>query len=65
MLAAGLIDCDELHEALRCYYSNCGRHGKPICLMVGIHLLKHHYNCSDKREVEEFHENAYWPLLRF
>ena len=28
--------------------------------MVGIHLLKHHYNCSDERAVEELHENAYW-----
>jgi len=55
-----LIDWDQLHEALRSYYSTRGRHGKPIRLMVGLHLLKHHYNCSDERAVEELHENAYW-----
>ena len=60
MHAAKLIDWDQLHEALRSYYSTRGRHGKPIRLMVGLHLLKHHYNCSDERAVEELHENAYW-----
>jgi IS5 family transposase len=60
MRAAKLIDWDQLHEALRTYYSTRGRHGKPIRLMVGLHLLKHHYNCSDERAVEELHENAYW-----
>ena len=60
MRAKKLIDWDQLHEALRSYYSTRGRHGKPIRLMVGLHLLKHHYNCSDERAVEELHENAYW-----
>ena len=53
MRAAELIDWDQLHEALRFYYSTRGRHGKPIRLMVGLQLLKHHYNCSDERAVEE------------
>ena len=61
--AAELIDWDELHEALRCYYSVLGRGGKPIRLMVGIHILKHRYNCSDERAVEELHENAYWQYF--
>jgi IS5 family transposase len=60
MRAKKLIDWDQLHEAMRSYYSTRGRHGKPIRLMVGLHLLKHHYNCSDERAVEELHENAYW-----
>jgi IS5 family transposase len=60
MRAKKLIDWDQLHEALRSYYSTRGRHGKPIRLMVCLHLLKHHYNCSDERAVEELHENAYW-----
>ncbi len=47
MRAAKLIDWDELHEALRFYYSTRGRHGKPIRLMVGLQLLKHNYNCAD------------------
>ena len=58
--AAKLINWDQLHEALRTYYSTRGRHGKPIRLVVGVQLLKHHYNCSDERAVEELHENAYW-----
>jgi IS5 family transposase len=58
--AAKLIDWDGLHEALSSYYSPLGRSGKPIRLMVGIHILKHRYSCSDERAVEQLHENAYW-----
>ena len=61
--AAELIDWDELHEAMSFYYSILGRHGKPIRLMVGIHILKHYYNCSDERAVEQLHENAYWQCF--
>ena len=31
--------------------------------MVGIHILKHHYNCSDERVVEEIHETANWQCF--
>lgn len=61
--AASLIDWDSLHDALSTYYSPLGRQGKPIRLMVGIHILKHRYNCSDERAVEELHENAYWQCF--
>ena len=61
--AASLIDWDQLHERLRSYYSILGRHGKPIRLMVGLQLLKHHYDCSDERAVEQLHENAYWQCF--
>jgi IS5 family transposase len=60
MRAAELIDWDELHEALRFYCSTRGRQGKPVRLVVGVQLLKHHYKISDDRAVEELHENAYW-----
>ena len=64
LLRAGrLIDWDGLHEALSVYYSPVGRHGKSIRLMVGIHILKHRYNCSDDRAVEMLHENAYWQCF--
>jgi len=63
MRAAKLIDWDELHEALRFYYSTLGRQGKPIRLMVGLQLLKHNYNCSDERAVEQLHENTYWQCF--
>jgi IS5 family transposase len=61
--AARLIDWDSLHESLLKYYSLLGRSGKPIRLMVGLHILKHRYNCSDERAVEELHENAYWQCF--
>jgi IS5 family transposase len=61
--AARLIDWDELHDILSGYYSPLGRSGKPIRLMVGLHILKHRYNCSDERAVEELHENAYWQCF--
>ena len=61
--AAELIDWDSLQEALSKYYSPLGRPGKPIRLMVGLHILKHRFNCSDERAVEELHENAYWQCF--
>jgi transposase, IS5 family len=61
--AASLIDWDGLHETLDIYYSPLGRQGKSIRLMVGIHLLKHRYNCSDEQAVETLHENAYWQCF--
>jgi IS5 family transposase len=61
--AAHLIDWDGLHDALSTYYSPLGRQGKPIRLMVGIHLLKHRYDCSDEQAVETLHENVYWQCF--
>jgi len=61
--AASLIDWDGLQETLDVYYSPLGRQGKAIRMMVGIHLLKHRYNCSDEQAVETLHENAYWQCF--
>ncbi len=61
--AASLIDWDGLQETLDVYYSPLGRQGKAIRLMVGIHLLKHRYNCSDEQAVETLHENSYWQCF--
>lgn len=61
--ASRLIDWDSLHDALSVYYSPLGRHGKSIRLMIGIHILKHRYDCSDERAVEMLHENAYWQCF--
>jgi len=61
--AALLIDWDGLQETLDVYYSPLGRQGKAIRLMVGIHLLKHRYNCSDEQAVETLHENSYWQCF--
>ena len=61
--AARLIDWDGLHDVLSSYYSPLGRQGKSIRLMVGIHILKHRYDCSDEQAVEMLHENAYWQCF--
>jgi len=61
--AARLIDWDGLHDVLIHYYSPLGRQGKSVRLMVGIHILKHRYDCSDERAVEMLHENAYWQCF--
>jgi len=31
--------------------------------MVGIHILKHRYDCSNERAVEMLHKNAYWQCF--
>jgi IS5 family transposase len=61
--AADLIEWDQLHHQMSTHYSTLGRRGKPIRLMVGLHLLKHRYDCGDERAVEELHENAYWQCF--
>jgi transposase, IS5 family len=60
---ASLIDWDGLHDVLCVYYSHLGCQGKPIRPMVGIHILKHRYDCSDERAVEMLHENDYWQCF--
>lgn len=61
--AARLIDWAGLEQVLRPFYSPLGRNGKPIRLMVGIHILKHRYNVSDEQAVASLHENAYWQCF--
>lgn len=60
LLLADSIDWERLHDRLAPYYSRRGRQGLPIRLMAGLHLLKHLYNCSDERAVEELRSNNYW-----
>jgi transposase, IS5 family len=40
-----------------------GRQGKPIRLMVGIHILKHRYTVSDEQAVQSLQENVYWQCF--
>lgn len=61
--AARVIDWAGLEQALRPFYSPLGRSGKPIRLMVGVHILKHRYNVSDEQAVESLQENAYWQCF--
>ena len=40
-----------------------GRPPKPICLMVGLLMLKHLRNVSDEQVVAQFSENAYYQYF--
>lgn len=54
------IDWEEIHDALRPYYSTLGRQGLPIRLMVGLHLLKHMENMSDAQVTGRIAGDLYW-----
>ena len=44
-------------------YSEEGRPGIPIRLMVGLHYLKHTYDLSDEEVVAQWAENPYWQYF--
>jgi IS5 family transposase len=44
-------------------YSEEGRPGIPIRLMIGLHYLKHTYNLSDEEVVAQWAENPYWQYF--
>jgi len=44
-------------------YSEEGRPGIPIRVMVGLHYLKHTYNLSDEEVVAQWAENPYWQYF--
>lgn len=60
LILAGKIDWQGIAEELRPSYSKIGRNGKPIRLMVGIHILKHMHNMSDDDAVKRLAGDVYW-----
>jgi transposase, IS5 family len=60
LVLARQIEWEAITRALWPYYHKLGRYAKPIRLMVGLHLLKHRLNLSDKAVVQGLHENLYW-----
>jgi len=51
--AARLIDWDGLHDTLCAYYSPLAGPGKPIRLVVGIHILNRKLSCQvDSLKIE-------------
>lgn len=60
LILAGKIDWERLSEALEPHYSKIGRHGKPVRLMAGIHILKHMHNMSDEDVVRRLTGDVYW-----
>ncbi len=43
--------------------SNAGQPALPTRLLVGLHYLKHAYDCSDDEVVERWAENPYWQFF--
>jgi IS5 family transposase len=54
------IDWEEVHNRLCRYYSNVGRQGLPIRLLVGLHILKHKENMSDEKCADRVRSDLYW-----
>ena len=57
------IDWSAAVERFGPLYSDEGRPGVPIRLMVGLHYLKHAFNLSDELVVERWVENPYWQYF--
>lgn len=57
---AGKIGWGTVEERFGALYSEEGRPGIPIRLMVGLHYLKHAFNESDETVVDRWVENPYW-----
>lgn len=60
---AGQIDWNSAEARFGNLYSEEGRPGIPIRLMVGLHYLKHTYNLSDEEVVAQWAENPYWQYF--
>lgn len=60
VLLAERIDWVKLTEELAPYYSLLGRMAKSLRLMIGLHILKHRFNLSDREVVRMLSENIYW-----
>ena len=63
MKLAKCIEWNQVTDSLSKYYSHRGRKAKRIRMMVGLHLLKHMNNLSDKQVVEGLRENVYWMVF--
>lgn len=60
---AGLIDWGVFEEELGKLYSEEGRPGIPLRLMVGLTYLGHAFGISDEEVVRRWVENPYWQYF--
>lgn len=60
MKLSEVISWEAAHDAIAPHYSNLGRKGLPIRLMVGLHLLKHMENMSDAQCADRIRGDLYW-----
>ena len=58
-----LIDWEKLEKEFGKTYSDNGRPGKPIRLMIGLNYLKYTYDLSDEEVVYRWIENPYWQYF--
>jgi len=58
-----VIDWPQCEKRFGALYSEEGRPGIPVRLMVGLHYLKHAFNLSDEQVVERWVENPYWQYF--
>jgi IS5 family transposase len=57
------IDWSALDEKFGVHYSDEGRPGLSIRLMIGLHILKHTYNLSDEEVCNRWRENPYYQYF--
>jgi IS5 family transposase len=57
------IDWLRIESELGVFYSENGRPGNPIRLMVGLNILKHVHGISDDEVCARWRENPYWQYL--
>jgi IS5 family transposase len=62
-ILANKIDWNIFEDAFAKLYSEEGRPGKPIRLMVSLLMLKHIRNISDESVVEQWAENCYYQYF--
>ena len=62
-ILANTIDWNIFESAFSKLYSEEGRPGKPIRLMVSLLMLKHIRNISDESVVEQWFENIYYQYF--
>lgn len=60
---ANLIEWDRFEVALDGCYSDTGRPGAPIRLLVGLMYLKYTFNISDEQLAPRWEENPYWQYF--
>ena len=60
---AGAIDWAFFEDAFDAFYSEEGRPGIPMRMMVGIHILKHMFDLSDEEVCERRVENPYFQCF--
>ena len=58
-----IINWEKLEEEFGLLYSEKGRPGKSIRLMIGLQYLKYTYNLSDEEIVYRWVENPYWQYF--